>query len=164
MPKLFDLYLGDRFPVTQKELILKQVNGAFVKGKAKGVIAEECFQNLIHSYHAEGLSCGRSIRSILLDEAVFCFNAGFVEGSKELIAILVALYHSIEYINEQLWYGDRVSLDGISVHDRVLLLTIATALGVITLPEIDICSERHIYTSIDRIKIERKETRNKSKG
>lgn len=101
MPNVLDLYESDSISVTQKNHILKRVEEAFASHEDKTVVLQDSLGELAWRYSEGGISVGCSLRGVVLDEAIICFDSGFTENTKELIAILLAMYHSPKYINKK---------------------------------------------------------------
>ncbi len=125
MPKVADLYDSDSFPVAQKNHILKRVKTALALREDVATVLQHNLGELAWSYSTGGISGGRSLRSVVLDEAIICFDFGFNENTKELIAILLAMYHSEKYINEKRWFDFHVTLTELPIQHRIWLLTVA---------------------------------------
>ena len=165
MPTISDLYDSGCFSEGQRNNILKRVEGALASHEDKTVVLQDSLGELAWSYSTGGISCGRSLRSLMLDEAIFLINSGLVEEAKEFISALLAMYHSPEYINEKGWFSFKVTITELhNVSHRIWLLTAAKVIGVNDMPEIAICTDKYILAMVDRSKSARREQRAKNKG
>lgn len=136
MPKLSDLLNDERFPKAQRDYVNQRIKTNLPEGKDKILAAQDCLQELWHSYDYDGISMGRSLRSAVLEEILQQLNSHFKEEAKQLLAILVAMYHDANYINKSKWYDYHVTVETLPLGYRILLLSACVALGLDNLPEV----------------------------
>jgi hypothetical protein len=136
MPKLSDLLVDKRFSKAQRDHVNKQITLRISKGKNKRVAALRCLRELWVSYDYDGIS-GRSLRACILEEILQLRESHFEEEVKQLLAILVAIYHDVDYLNRSKWYDYEVTITTLPLEYRILLLSAATALGIEDLPTIN---------------------------
>ena len=75
------------------------------------------------------------------------------------MAILLAMYHSPEYINEKKWFDFHVTITGLPLQHRIWLLTAASALEITDMPEIVLCTDEYVHACVDKAKAKRREKR-----
>lgn len=161
MPKLTDVINDERFLPAQKARIWNKVKEYSPEGKPKLDIAKDCLNQLWQIYDSGGISVGRSMRACLQEEAWELIEVNLLEEAKELLAILVAMYHSPEYINQNKWY-DNMPIDSMSelpLNDRTFLIPAVLALGVEDIPDISLCTLEHIGTLLDEAEEKRRNLR-----
>jgi hypothetical protein len=156
MIKVADLYSGGYFTALQTSRILSQVSRPFLQKEDKVQIAKHAIGELSWSYSTGGISAGRSLRSVVLDEAISCLNSDLIEETKELIAVLLAMYHSADYINKKNWYDYHVTMESLPVQHRIWLLTIAYGLNVTEMPDITTCTDEYIFALVATSKTTRR--------
>jgi len=100
-------------------------------------IVDQCLIRLASLYSAGGINCGRSARSVILTQIRVWLGGGQLEKAKTALAILLAMYHDIDYINAQRWFdGFKVeSINDIPLEDRIYLCEAARIFEVDSLPE-----------------------------
>lgn len=161
MPKLIDVINDDRFSVHQKTYIWKRIKEYSPEGKAKLDITKDCLSRLWQIYDSGGISVGRSMRAELLEVAHSLIEVGLFDEAKALLAILVAMYYSPEYINKNHWYDFVISIDELPLVDRTFLIPAVLALGMKDIPDISLCTLEHIRALLNNAKEKR---RNLQKG
>lgn len=149
MPKLLDVVNDARLSEKQKAFIWKRVHEYSPKGKPKLDIAKDCLSNLWQIYDSGGISVGRSLRAAILEEAHSLIEAGLFQAAKTLLAILVAMYYSPEYINKNGWFDFVVCIEDLPLLDRTYLVPAVPALGVDEIPDISLCTLEHIKALLD---------------
>ena len=159
MPKLLDVVNDERFSPRQKTYIWKRVHEYSPEGKSKLDIAKDCLKRLWQIYDSGGISVGRSMRAEILEEAYSLIEVGLLEEAKGLLAILVVMYYSPEYINKNKWYDFEVSVDELPLLDRTYLVPAALALGIDDVPDISVCSLDYIGTLLDDAEDKRRNLR-----
>lgn len=115
-------------------------------------IGLECLRNLWIIYDLGGISVGRSLRSVLLDLAIDLLKYRYLEDLDKVIGILVAMYHSQEYINKNNWYDFDITFEDLPMRERILLVSAAISFGTKVVPDIDTCTEEYIWEVINTAK------------
>ncbi len=159
MPKLIDVINDSRLSEKQKAFIWQHVDRYSPLGKPKLDVAKDCLSKLWEIYDLGGISMGRSIRACLQEEAWALIEVNLLEEAKELLAILVAMYYSPEYINKNDWYDFSIGITDLPLHDRTYLVPAVLALGVEDIPDISLCTLQHIKTLLDDAREKRRNLR-----
>lgn len=148
---LVDLCNSSSFNDDQKKFFWKNVLVYFSENpfSQPNDIANSCLTKLWLLYNRDGVSTVRSLRTTILELAIDLLDAYCVKEVEALVAILVAMYHSPEYINSHCWFTNEVSNDNLPVEERVLLSTALIALGSRYVPDITECTDSYILEHIN---------------
>lgn len=105
MKSLALLCQDDLIPEKQKEIFCREVL-RYVSSEEDPVdTAITCLRNLWIRYDSGGISAGRSLRSAILEEVLFeIVEKRLSSRTRVLLSVLLGMYHSGSYINEQEWY------------------------------------------------------------
>ena len=84
-----------------------------------------------------GHSCGRSLRSVLLEGIQVKLREKDLNTAKLYLGILLAMYHDYRYINRHHWFDYKLEgMRDLPLFDRIPLCAAAFALGVDELPNL----------------------------
>ncbi|MAG12457.1 hypothetical protein CL630_01450 [bacterium] len=108
---------------------------------SKKDIALYCIIEVCRGYDSGGHSCGRSLRSGILEKVFSWLTDGYEEKAKCGLSILLAMYYDYEYINESGWFGHESghkieSVAESPLRDRIHLSAAAFSLGLDEIPDI----------------------------
>lgn len=113
-------------------------------GERKGVKGALFYLGRLgYCYSVGGHSCGRSMRSLILDQSMLWLRGddgtperSSVRKAKTAVSILVAMHYDYRYINKHRWFDFELKATGdVPLQDRELISATAFALRVIMIPE-----------------------------
>lgn len=115
-----------------------------------------CLRHLWRCYDAGGHSMGRSMRSLILEQAMSWLRGDSSVGGKRQIkkantalSVLVAMHYDYEYINRHRWFDIPLeSMWDLPLRDRVLVSAAAMALNIDDIPSLDEWPDDRILTLI----------------
>ncbi|MEK7126345.1 MAG: hypothetical protein AAB835_02575 [Patescibacteria group bacterium] len=143
MKLLKNLVNDTGIPKSQRKAFNADVKALLREG-GKGVSgALFCLGRLGYCYSVGGISCGRSMRSLILDQSMFWLlgvnetpERSSVRKARTAISILVAMHYDYGYINKSRWFDFELKAIGdIPLQDRELVSAAALALGINKIPE-----------------------------
>ena len=158
MPQISDLHKDCSHQGSQREYIKRKVKEVLEDSLDQDSKVRRCIRRLWSRYDSGGISIGRSLRAVLLEETYQLLESGLIDEAKELLAVMIAMYHSPEYINEHKWFDYEVSIDLLPVEERILLLAVASILGVVKVPDITTCTDDYVFSLTQKVGRKRKET------
>jgi hypothetical protein len=107
-------------------------------------------RSLWTSYDLGGISVGRSLRSVILEQATECFDFNLMEESKYLVSLLICMYHNPSYINRNGWYDFTVSVENMPVGEVSILVSIGTFFNLEDIPDISECEAEKIFSFVNK--------------
>lgn len=160
MPNLLDLCNDKRFSETQKMYFWKRVFENSSQDIDSFVVAYNCMREVWVKYDYGGISVGRSLRATLIELAFDCLEFRYLGELEQLIGILIAMYHSPEYINANKWFDYEITIQELPMGERIFLVSAAMALGITFVPDISVCTQEYLLECIskgrEKIRISRK--------
>lgn len=125
------LYENEDVPLGQRNFFWKEVHH-ILGSPDKEEIVTRSLSYLYQRYDYGGHSCGRSLRSLLLESAIREVRAGGMASAGKKIALLVAMYHSHAHIDKSGWYDFPLDFGiyGSSLEERIHLAAVAFSMGV----------------------------------
>lgn len=140
MPSLKVMCDSKKISVPQREYFWEEVNAVLSKEGDRIDIALECLTRVWTGYDMGGHSCGRSLRSFLLEFVISTLKeqkSEDVDKIKLALSILVAMYFDYKYINQQKWFDFKLEgVRDLPLAERIPLCAAAFLLGIDDIPDI----------------------------
>ena len=152
MTTLKELYEHPEVSVGHRSFFWHRVNDIFSKSEDKINIALQSLCYMFQRYSTGGISAGRSLRSLLLDRLLNDVRGGNFEHARKIIATILAMYHSHEYIEKTKWYDFPLDfgLYGSFLEERIQFSVVALALGAENdIPDISNFTEEDFLNLLD---------------
>lgn len=133
MTNIKALYDNPEVNSGQRDYFWEKVSEILIQQeKGKIFILKESLRYMYQRYDCGGHSCGRSMRSLLLEEAMRDIRSEDFESAGKIFSIIVAMYHNHEYIEKHGWYDFKMDfgLYGSSIDERIHLSVLAFLTGV----------------------------------
>jgi len=136
MKSLKALYQGTEINESQKAQFREEIRRIKDISPIRNKVLEHCLLDIAQEYSQGGISSGRSLRSMLLDQARWWLKHRAPEKAKVALSVLISMYHDVEYINSQSWYDFKIeNNNGVPIVERINLCVIAEIMGIDELPD-----------------------------
>jgi hypothetical protein len=153
MTKLLELCNDVRFSERQKSFFWGSVETSLRSyGKNYLTVAERCMSEVWIRYDLGGISIGRSLRAVVLEQSFDLLRKGFLLETIELVSILVAMYHSPDYINTHRWFDYPITIEDLPITERAFLVTALMSLTCfldVEIPDISLCTSEYILKRVE---------------
>ncbi len=161
MQKIAEIRNDARIPEAQRLHVEARIKAIKSRKEDTLSIVMYCLQEIYISYDNGGISVGRSVRALLLEEATCLLRVGCTNEAKKLVAILVAMYYSPLYINEHGWFDFETTIELLPLVERIFLLAVSDLLEIQEVPEVSDCTIEHIQHLVGKNEAKRRALRGK---
>ena len=135
MPSLIHLCNDSGFPVLQQMWFDEQVTKLLSQNLPPHEIIIQCLRKVWHKYDTGGHSCGRSLRSLILEKMQKWLIEGKMLQVRCALSILLAMYYDYKYINANNWYDFKLEdVWDLPLEERIFFSTIAFVLELDDIP------------------------------